>query len=153
MKIMRLLKVFTVSSLFLIGCTEGPHRDVIAITNVTVINADRDNLEKQTVVFAEDQIISVEPTEEEISGVSRVIDGTGKYLIPGLWDMHVHLTYDDAFTEDMPSLFLAYGITSVRDTGGLIHKIKPVVERMRAEDAISPRVYLSLIHISEPTRP
>ena len=42
MKIMRLLKVFTVSSLFLIGCTEGPHRDVIAITNVTVINADRD---------------------------------------------------------------------------------------------------------------
>ena len=93
------------SSLFLIGCTEGPHRDVIAITNVTVINADRDNLERQTVVFAEDQIISVEPTEEEISGVSRVIDGTGKYLIPGLWDMHVHLTYDDAFTEDMPSLF------------------------------------------------
>ena len=143
MKIMRLLTVFTVSSLFLIGCTEGPHRDVIAITNVTVINADRDNLEKQTVVFAEDQIISVEPTEKEISDVSRVIDGTGKYLIPGLWDMHVHLTYDDAFTEDMPSLFLAYGITSVRDTGGLIRKIKPVVERMRAEDAISPRVYFS----------
>ena len=140
---MHLITVFTTSSLFLIGCTEGPHRDVIAITNVTVINADRDNLDRQTVVFAEDQIISVKPTEKEISDVSRVIDGTGKYLIPGLWDMHVHLTYDDAFTEDMPSLFLAYGVTSVRDTGGLIHKIKPVIERMRAVDAISPRVYFS----------
>ena len=74
---------------------------------------------------------------------AETIDGSGKYLIPGLWDMHVHLTYDEAFTDDMPRLFLAHGITSVRDTGGLIDKIIPVVEAMRAPDAIAPRVYFS----------
>ena len=66
----------------------------------------------------------------------------------------------------MPALFLSYGITSVRDTGGLMHKMLPVVEKMRSKDAVAPRVFfagplldgdfvvydLSLIHISEPTR-
>jgi imidazolonepropionase-like amidohydrolase len=47
----------------------------------------------------------------------KIIDGQGKYLIPGLWDMHAHLTYDDRFTELMPQTFLSWGITSVRDTG------------------------------------
>ena len=46
--------------------------------------------------------------------------------------MHVHLTYDPAFTEVMPRLFLSYGVTSVRDTGGLLEGILPVVEAMRA---------------------
>ena len=57
--------------------------------------------------------------------------------------MHVHLTYEDEFTEDMPALFLAHGVTSVRDTGGLVHKMLPVVEAMRAPDANAPRVYFS----------
>ena len=57
--------------------------------------------------------------------------------------MHVHLTYDDAFTESMPKLFLAHGITSVRDTGGLMEKMEPVKRKMRAPEAISPRVYFS----------
>ena len=57
--------------------------------------------------------------------------------------MHVHLTYDDAFTESMPAMFLAYGITSVRDTGGLIEKLQPVVDKMRAPGATAPRVFYS----------
>jgi predicted amidohydrolase YtcJ len=44
-----------------------------------------------------------------------VIDATGKFLIPGLWDMHVHLT--KAGENTLP-LFIANGVTSVRDMGG-----------------------------------
>jgi imidazolonepropionase-like amidohydrolase len=43
----------------------------------------------------------------------------------------------------MPALFLSYGITSVRDTGGLMHKMLPIVEKMRAKDAIAPRVFFA----------
>jgi predicted amidohydrolase YtcJ len=46
---------------------------------------------------------------------SQVIDATGKFLIPGLWDIHVHLT--KAGENTLP-LFIVNGVTSVRDMGG-----------------------------------
>lgn len=113
-----------------------------AITNVTIIDADNGVRENQTVVFYGDEITSV-TMAGKAPEAATVIDGKGKYLIPGLWDMHVHLTYDDDFTDSMPGMFLAYGVTSVRDTGGLMQKLAPVVARMRATDAIAPRVYIS----------
>jgi len=125
----------------LAACAE-PEPTGTAITNVTVIDAVNGVRENQTVVFYADEITSVGPTGAELS-VAETIDGSGKYLIPGLWDFHVHLTYDDRFTESMPALFLSYGITSVRDTGGLMHKVLPVVEKMRAPDAVAPRVFFA----------
>ena len=114
-----------------------------AIVNVTVIDAQNGVRENQTVIFSGDEITSVSATSEAVTA-AVTIDGNGKFLIPGLWDMHVHLTYNDAFTEKMPQMFIAYGITSVRDTGGLMNKLLPVVERMRAKDAVkAPRVYFS----------
>jgi imidazolonepropionase-like amidohydrolase len=113
-----------------------------AITNVTVIDAANGVRENQTVVFDGDQIISVSSADTELRAAES-IDGTGKFLIPGLWDAHVHLTYDDRFIDIMPALFLSYGITSVRDTGGLMHKMLPVVEGMRVDGAIAPRVFFA----------
>ena len=113
-----------------------------AITNVTVIDAVNGVRENQTVVFDGDEIIAIRSAEESVSALT-VIDATGKYLIPGLWDFHVHLTYDERFVETMPALFLSYGITSVRDTGGLMQKVLPVVESMRAESAVAPRVFFA----------
>lgn len=132
--------------LCMFGCTQEQSEGTaqgLAITNVTVIDAVNGVRENQTIVFQSDEIVMVGPADSEYPAVAESIDGRGKYLIPGLWDMHVHLTYDDAFTEDMPALFLTHGITSVRDTGGLMHKIKPVVDRMRAPGAVAPRVFFS----------
>jgi hypothetical protein len=125
----------------LTGCG-APVPTGTAITNVTVIDAVNGVREHQTVIFDGDEIVAVE-SGEAATAVANSIDGSGKYLIPGLWDFHVHLTYDDRFTETMPELFLSYGITSVRDTGGLMHKILPVVEKMRAEGALAPRVFFA----------
>jgi len=133
--------------LFLVSCnpTDSLSDDLnssIAIEHVTIIDAKNGLQEDMTVVFEADEIRHV---SSSISApkASKTIDGTGKFLIPGLWDMHVHLTYDDRFTELMPATFLSYGITSVRDTGGLLRKIIPVVEEMRKPGAIAPRVYFS----------
>jgi imidazolonepropionase-like amidohydrolase len=125
----------------LTGCG-GPAPSGTAITDVTVIDAINGVREHQTVIFDGDEIVAVMPVGAEIAAAES-IDGSGKYLIPGLWDFHVHLTYDDRFTAAMPALFLSYGITSVRDTGGLMHKILPVVAEMRAEGALAPRVFFS----------
>jgi cytosine/adenosine deaminase-related metal-dependent hydrolase len=128
------------SVLIFAGCQPAPTGT--AITNVTVIDAVNGVQTNQTVVFDGDEITAVQSADEELVA-AEVIDGTGKYLIPGLWDFHVHLTYDDRFADSMSDLFLSWGITSVRDTGGLMHKMLPVVEAMRAEGAVAPRVYFA----------
>ena len=115
----------------------------IAIRNVTVIDAVSGECPGQTVLIDGDRIIDAGPSASYSPDALSTIDGTGKFLIPGLWDMHVHLTYDDRFTATMPATLIRYGITSVRDTGGLMEKMLPVVERMRAEGAIAPRVFFS----------
>lgn len=113
-----------------------------AIENVTIIDVENETRNNYTVIFSDDTITHVGPSEEAPKA-DITIDGSGKFLIPGLWDMHVHLTYDDRFTDSMPATFLQYGITSVRDTGGLLRNLLPLVDKLRAEDAISPRVFFS----------
>ena len=61
-------------------------------------------------------------------------------LIPGLWDMHVHFVYDMNLTDHMADLFLDYGITSVRDTGGNIDQL---AELRRTMPAPKPNIYIS----------
>ena len=136
------MRMIIASLVLLIVAACQPAPSGTAITNVTVIDAVNGVRENQTVVFAGDEITAVQGAQVELNVVDT-IDGTGKFLIPGLWDFHVHLSYDDNFTEAMPALFLSYGITSVRDTGGLMHKMLPIVEKMRGPDAIAPRVYFA----------
>jgi imidazolonepropionase-like amidohydrolase len=83
----------------------------IAITNVTVIDVVAGKAKPaQTVVIKGDRIAAVGPaaTTRAADG-ARTIDGTDRFLIPGLWDMHAHIA-DPA----MPGLFLRYGVTGVR---------------------------------------
>ena len=124
------------------SCQPASQPTGTAITNVTVIDAVNGIRTNHTVVYDGDEIVSVGPGGTP-ADVAETIDGSGKYLIPGLWDFHVHLSYDERFTDDMPALFLSYGVTSVRDTGGLMHKILPIVEKMRAADAVAPRVWFA----------
>lgn len=125
------------------GETDAPAD--LAIANVTVVDAVQGAVEGRTVVVDGGRIVRVAGADEVDAGAAarEVIDGTGRYLMPGLWDAHVHLTYDDRFTEAMPGLFLSWGVTSIRDTGGVLEKLLPVVERMEAEGAVAPRVFFA----------
>ena len=107
--------IVTLAVFALAACQPSPSGT--AITNVTVVDAINGVRTNQTVVFDGDEIIAIEAADAELN-VAETIDGTDKYLMPGLWDFHVHLSYDDRFTPTMPAQFLSYGITSVRDTGG-----------------------------------
>ena len=120
----------------------GPDYD-LAIEDVTVIDAITGVRENQTVLVSDGEILSVKASDSSQISAQQVIDGRGKYLIPGLWDMHVHVTYEPVLTELMPKLFLDYGVTSVRDTGGLIDRLLPVVALWRDPATIAPRIYYS----------
>ncbi len=114
----------------------------LAITNVTVIDAASGARAHHNVLITGDRIIAITPASTA-ANASQTIDGTGKFLIPGLWDMHVHITYEPELTEAMPELFLSWGITSVRDTGGLLPAMLPEVKKWRAPGAQAPRIFFS----------
>src|SRR4029453_13056240 len=89
----------------------------VVFTHVTVIDATGAAAKPDmTVVIAADRISRIgESKQVRIPGNAEVIDARGKYLVPGLWDMHVHLAKAG---ENSLALFLANGVTSVRDMGG-----------------------------------
>jgi imidazolonepropionase-like amidohydrolase len=107
----------------------------IAITGVTVIDAAAPAPRPgMTVVVSGRRISALGPTGQvPIPHGARVIDGAGKFVIPGLWDMHGHLT--DA-TEAAFPLLVENGITGVRDMGGNLDQI----DRWRAEIARGVRL-------------
>ena len=121
------------------------HRnDVIVIDNVFIIDAKNQEPE-QVSIFMEGNII-IDIRESGDMGPydpSRVINGAGGYVIPGLWDMHVHLTFDPNIEPAMSDLFLANGITSIRDTGGLLDKMKPHKERSIQDPSSNPRLFMA----------
>lgn len=125
------------------GCTnEKPDQSTVwAITHVTVIDSKQERLDEQTVLVNGNKIEAVGPTSEiELPKSARVIDGTGKFLIPGLWDAHVHLTYDQDIGPSMFKLFMVNGITSIRDTGGQLDLMQPYVEASKADPTNAPRL-------------
>ncbi len=113
----------------------------LAITNVTVIDgsdpAPRHGL---TVLIRGDRIVSVGPTRALPRG-TQVIDGRGKFLLPGFWDMHVHTTVPTG--RSLLALYVANGVTGVRDMAGEW----PVLQAWRAEIAagtlVGPRIVAS----------
>ncbi len=91
----------------------------LIIHNVTAIDSSNGVMPNVNVIIQGDQIVDVaQNAEAELAHAKRIIDGQGKYLIPGLWDAHVHLRFDEKISDSMFRLFIANGITSVRDTGG-----------------------------------
>jgi imidazolonepropionase-like amidohydrolase len=96
---------------------ESPVPPSVAITQVTVIDgtgaAPRPN---QTVVTEGGRIVALGVTDDvDIPRDALVVDGAGKYLIPGLWDMHVHIS--NLGGPAILPLFTAYGVTGIRDAG------------------------------------
>tara|TARA_Y100001960_G_C14781793_1_gene887404 strand:+ start:4706 stop:6118 length:1413 start_codon:yes stop_codon:yes gene_type:complete len=89
------------------------------IENINVIDSEKGLQENMTIIVSEDKIIRVEKSSEiQLSNKNKIIDGKNKFIIPGLWDSHVHFAFEENLASSMFNLFIAYGVTSVRDTGG-----------------------------------
>ena len=90
----------------------------LAFTRVNVVDVERGRiLADQTVLVRGHRITVLSPASDvRVPADARVVDGRGKYLIPGLWDMHAHVVAEEHWRWRFP-LYLAHGVTGIRNMG------------------------------------
>jgi imidazolonepropionase-like amidohydrolase len=120
----------------------------IVIDHVTVINPGASSVRAdQAVVIIGDRITAVfDAAKFRPVKNARVIEGKGQYLIPGLWDMHVHSAFGDWFPggrDIILPLFIANGVTGVRDMGGDLPVLMGWRKQITAGQIIGPRMIIS----------
>lgn len=96
----------------------------LIIEGVAVIDVVRGVVRSpMRVVVRNGRVVAVEraPRTSVVTEGDTVIDGRGKFLIPGLWDMHVHVDTTEAW---FFPLAIAAGVTAVRDMGGLLSRVR-----------------------------
>jgi imidazolonepropionase-like amidohydrolase len=91
-----------------------PSEPVLAITHITVIDATGAPAQPdRTVVITDGRIVALgKKADTPVPPGAETVDGSRKFLIPGLWDMHAHIA---AGARDYLALYLANGVTGVRD--------------------------------------
>jgi len=150
MKLLRLLLALGLTVL-LADCARRPTKleiyDVV-INHVNVVDVLTGQiLPNQVVAIARGKIVEVEPADQDSYAARQYVNGSGRYLIPGLWDMHVHFRGGDsliAANKKSLTLFLAHGITTVRDAGGdLTTSVMQWRRDMAAGQLLGPRIFTS----------
>lgn len=117
----------------------------LAITHVTVIDmTGAPPRADHTVLIDGFRIERVGPSRTLVVPASaRVIDGTGRWLIPGLWDMHVHLANrDEAGIESgfIAPMLLAHGVVGVRDMGSDPVRVRALRDSIATSTWGAPRI-------------
>jgi imidazolonepropionase-like amidohydrolase len=127
----------------------SPSAAVLEINDVTVIDPTGAPAQShRTVVVRDGRIEGIYQSEgfhSQTRGAVQ-ITGTGKFLIPGLWDMHVHMVFGDWFPhgkEITLPLFIANGVTGVRDMGGDLDVLLEWRREIAAGTLLGPRMVIS----------
>lgn len=116
----------------------------LAITGAAVLPMDAERvLEGHTVIVTEGRIAHVAPAAEVVlDPATRVVSGEGRFLIPGLAEMHGHLpgaNSPPALTEDVLFLYVANGVTTVRGMQGHPSQLE-LWDRIAAGALVGPRL-------------
>ena len=120
---------------------EPPPPADLAITGVTLIDGGVAR-EGVTVLVDGEKISAVGAAAELVPPAdTRVVDGTGRFLIPGLWDVHVHLVNEPPIPpERQLALLLAHGVVGVRDMGSDWARIEALRARLAAGEIAGPTI-------------
>lgn len=129
------------------SASETAPADVIAFTHVTVVPMDSERVvENQTVIVEGDRIVAVGDADDvKVPEGAVVIDGSGKFLMPGLAEMHGHIPPPNApaaFTESVLFLYVANGITTVRGMLGWPNQLDLRAKANKGE-IVAPTLYLA----------
>src|SRR5205814_2119583 len=150
----RRLNILALLSLFVVGCGHTPtaqptgeqsHVSLpadgsIAITNVTLVDVASGAREQAVTVVTKAGLSADIGRGISIPREMVRVDGAGKFLIPGLWDMHSH---HQATGGEALDLFLANGVVGTRDMGADLKFILPLRERINRGELLGPEIVAS----------
>jgi imidazolonepropionase-like amidohydrolase len=117
------------------------------LRNVTIVDIERNRLRSpRDVVIVGERIAAVRAGgTARAPRQGRVLDGRGKFLIPGLWDFHVHVFSAPGEEDFALPLYIANGITGVRDAGALrtLPEQQRVAKAIERGERVGPRLVLA----------
>ena len=125
-----------------LGCGGKKVDASLVFEHVTLIDGtDRGPQTNMSVAVQGTKIVAVAPSGTiKVPSTASRIDATGMFLMPGLWDNHVHLEgyYEHAFP-----LFLANGVTTVREVGGDIDRVGYLRQEIQYGRILGPRLLIA----------
>jgi imidazolonepropionase-like amidohydrolase len=135
--------------LFLWRPAEAQNRslqDITVITDVNIVDVRTGEIRPDQIVIIEKNRIATIGSRKDTRyprNAPNILNGKGAYLIPGLWDMHVHLAFGDWFPradEISLPLFIANGVTGVRDMGSELEVVQSWRDEIEAGRMVGPRI-------------
>jgi imidazolonepropionase-like amidohydrolase len=131
---------------FLLATVISTAAQTTAITNVTVIDATGASARPhQTVVIRNGRIAEIGAKVRIPKGATRIV-GAGKFLIPGLWDMHTHvagISADPKWGKSLLPIYFAHGVVGVRDMAGDLDALLAWKREQVEGKLIGPRMIVS----------
>lgn len=115
----------------------SPDSAAFLIRDVTLIDGTGAPPREHVSILVRSGVIEGIGNALEVRG-ARVVEGRGRFLIPGLWDAHVHLSVADEATL---GVLVANGVTSVRDMGGELDLLDGWRARIELGELIGPRIF------------
>ena len=129
-------------------CAQDHSRDLLILTNVNVVDTRFGAIAgNQTVVIKNGRIAGI-ARHALIPGnrSTQVVNASGKYLIPGLWDMHVHSARETTGGWDERAiypLYVANGVTGIRDMSADFDALKKRRDRIAAGELLGPHILMA----------
>jgi imidazolonepropionase-like amidohydrolase len=158
-----LVVVFCALTPLLLASADAQHRpslpptgSLLILDNVTVVEVRTGKLRPgQTLTIDGNHIVAIgESKSAKTSRNATRINCSGLFVIPGLWDMHVHLDFGDWFpgAKDLSlPMFIANGVTGVRDMGSELDVVQHWRNEIEAGRLTGPRIYSSGPMLDGPT--
>jgi hypothetical protein len=126
------------SSLIVVGQSPASMARPLVITHVAVIDTETGLIQPDmSLLIRGDRVASILSSASQLPSDAQEFDWRGKFALPGLWDMHVHLSW--ATANALP-VFIANGVTGVRDLGSNLTEIDGWRARIEGSELIGPRI-------------
>ena len=115
-----------------------PQTRTLAITRVNIVNVIDGRIVRNSTVMIRGRTITTVAPNSAPRGDAQVVDGQGKFLIPGLWDMHAHMEMTGA---SWLQLYVANGVTGIRDMGSAVDVILDLRDATASGRVLGPRIF------------
>ena len=141
----------------LLACASQVRAQTITIDNVTIVDVTNGRLDPRKAIVIDGKRIARIENASSATRAAATIDGTGMFVIPGLWDMHVHAYFSNdssrfhTTNEVMFPLFIVNGVTGIRDLGSNLDASLAARDSVAAHQLIGPRMLVSGPMLDGPT--